>query len=97
MSYVAKHMHAEECSVARLLSFFAEAVGEEVADGRVFRFPGFFIVGPCLTGRRSADHIVPRFHPRRARRQNALYVPWSDAPLLRNARPLQIERPPGAA
>jgi hypothetical protein len=61
VSTVAEKMYATEHSVARLLSFFAEAVGDVVADGRVFRFPSFFIVAPCLTGSRSADHIVPRF------------------------------------
>jgi hypothetical protein len=60
VSTVAEKMHATQHSVARLLAFFAEAVGDVVADGRVFRFPGFFIVGPWRT-ERGTPEVVPRF------------------------------------
>ncbi len=60
VSTVAEQMHATEHSVARLLAFFAEAVGDVVADGRVFRFPGFFIVGPWRT-EHGTPEVVPRF------------------------------------
>ena len=58
----AKHSHASEFSVARLLSFFAEAVAQEVAEGHVFRFPGFFVVGPWLVERGIHEgRCLPRF------------------------------------
>jgi len=59
VAFVADRMNASEFSVARALSFFAEAVGDEVANGHVFRFPGFFVVGPCRT-ERGTPEVVPR-------------------------------------
>ena len=44
IALVAERMHASQHSIARALSFFAEAVGNEVANGQVVRFPGFFVV-----------------------------------------------------
>ena len=59
---VARKMHASQFSVARLLSFFAESVGEEVRNGNVFRFPGFFIVGPWLPAEGTGPGgCLPRF------------------------------------
>ena len=60
VAYIAEKMHASEFSVARALSFFAEAVGDEVARGRVFRFPGFFILAAWRT-ERGVPEVVPRF------------------------------------
>jgi len=59
VTYVAGKMNASEFSVARSLGFFAEAVGDEVANGHVFRFPGFFVAGPWKT-ERGTPEVVPR-------------------------------------
>ncbi len=59
VAFVAERMHASQHSVARALSFFAEAVGDEVANGQVVRFPGFFVAGPWRTERGIAE-VVPR-------------------------------------
>ncbi len=45
---VARAIRSDQCTVAYILAHLGEAIGKVVASGRMFRFPGLFVVGPYL-------------------------------------------------
>lgn len=59
--YVAREMRADEMTVGILMTHLGEAIGDVLACGQVFRWPGMFVVGPYLVETSDGAHCVPRF------------------------------------
>jgi uncharacterized protein (DUF1778 family) len=59
--YVAREMHTDEHTVAILMTHLVEGIADVVVSGRVFRWPGFFAVGPFRVQTKEGDQCRPRF------------------------------------
>lgn len=59
---VAQSIGSDDITVAYILAHLGEAIGNVVASGRMFRFPGLFAVGPYLISTETCgSYCVPRF------------------------------------
>jgi hypothetical protein len=61
VSFVADRMNSSEHTIAVAMTYIGEAISNAVAEGYVFRWPGFFAVGPYLVEGRDGLHCRPRF------------------------------------
>lgn len=61
VAFVANRMNTTEHTVAVAMTYIAEAISGVVARGFIFRWPGFFAVGPFLAEGREGLHCRPRF------------------------------------
>lgn len=59
--FVAEKMHCDAHTVAIALTFVAEGMGNILAQGRVFRWPGLFVAGPYRVERDHFNCCLPRF------------------------------------
>lgn len=61
VAFVAERMHTTDHTVGVAMTYIAEAISNIVARGFIFRWPGFFAVGPFLTEGSNGHHCRPRF------------------------------------
>jgi hypothetical protein len=73
---VAVRMRTDPHTVAIALTYFAEGLGRIVAGGRVFRWPGVFVVGPYRVEREHFACCLPRFQANPPLKQ----LVWEDCP-----------------
>lgn len=61
VAFVAARMNTTDHTIGVAMTYIAEAISSLVARGFIFRWPGFFTVGPFLAEGSNGLHCRPRF------------------------------------